>query len=492
MNNVTKILIAAIVAGVAGLIIGRLTLTDQPAASGPPADGEPEILYWVAPMDPNFRRDGPGKSPMGMDLVPVYADGADSEAGVVRIDPVVANNMGVRTARAERSSLPRTIDTVGYVNYDEETVQHVHTRVEGWIENLAITSSGDAVEQGQLLFTLYAPALVNAQQEYLSALRGSSVALQRASEERLLALGMQPAAVKALAAERVVQQRVRVTAERSGIVNHLGVREGMYVKPETEVLSIANLDTVWVVAEVFERQAAWVAPGQVARVTLDYRPGTEIVGTVDYIYPELDREARTLRVRLRFDNAGEDLLPNMFARVQIDGRPTGPIVHVPREAVVRGGDQNRVVVDLGGGRFRSRPVRVGIESGDRVAILDGLEAGESIVTSAQFLIDSESNRAMAFDRLSADQAHGDHGDHDGMQHEHGDHGEHAGHDGMQHTDGEHAGHDGMQHEDGEHAGHDGMQHEHGEHADHDGTQQEHGAHADHEHMQHDHAAGEAR
>ncbi len=408
MNKSTSIILAVLLAGAAGVFLGRLSIDDHSAPVESSGVEDQEILYWVAPMDPNFRRDEPGKSPMGMDLVPVYAADVDAEAGVITIDPVVVNNLGVRTATAERSSLPRRIDTVGYVNYDEETVQHVHTRVEGWIENLAITSSGDSVDEGQLLFTLYSPALVNAQQEYLSALRSNNAALKTASEERLVALGMAPAAVRTLARERVVQQRVRITAERSGIVNHLGVREGMFVKPETEVLSIANLDTVWVYAEVFERQAAWVAPGQTARVTLDYRPGTEIVGKVDYIYPELDRQSRTLRVRLRFDNPEAGLLPNMFARVRIDGRATGPIVHVPREAIVRGGDENRVVIDMGNGRFKSRPVRVGIESGDRVAIREGLEAGEQVVTSAQFLIDSESNRAMAFDRLSANDDHGRH------------------------------------------------------------------------------------
>ena len=467
MRKFVNILVVALIAAAVGLIIGRLTVPGPATQTATTADGGPEVLYWVAPMDPNFRRDEPGKSPMGMDLVPVYAADVDSEAGVVTIDPTVVNNMGVRTAVAERGPLPRRIDTVGYVNYDEETVQHVHTRVEGWIENLAITSSGDSVERGQLLFTLYSPALVNAQQEYLSALRGSNAALKQASEERLIALGMQPSAVRKLAADRVVQQRVRVIAERDGIVNHLGVREGMFVKPETEVLSIANLDTVWVYAEVFERQAAWVAPGQQARVTLDYRPETEIVGEVDYIYPELDRQSRTLRVRLRFDNSGGGLLPNMFARVQIDGRPTGPIVHVPREAIVRGGDENRVVVDLGGGRFKSRPVRVGIESGDRVAIRSGLEAGERIVTSAQFLIDSESNRAMAFDRLSA---HDDHAGHHDMQH------------GMDHPD-----HDGMPDDATDHTGHDDMQHEQANADDHGDMQHDHSGHDANDVPAHDHS-----
>jgi Cu(I)/Ag(I) efflux system membrane fusion protein len=166
-------------------------------------------------------------------------------------------------------------------------------------------------------------------------------------------------------------------------------------------MSVARLDRVWVLAEVFERQSAWVSPGQSATVELDYLPGRVLRGTVDYVYPELDPKTRTLRVRLRFDNESETLRPNMFARVVIDGTPVNNIVHVPREAVIRGGSSSRVVVDLGDGKFQSRKIRIGIESGDRVAIRSGLKAGERVVTSAQFLIDSESNIDAALERLES-------------------------------------------------------------------------------------------
>ena len=169
--------------------------------------------------------------------------------------------------------------------------------------------------------------------------------------------------------------------------------------PATEIMSVAALDKVWVLAEVFERQAAWVEPGRPATVELDYLPGMKLTGTVDYVNPELDPKTRTLRVRLRFDNEGARLLPNMFARVVIEGRPTGDIVHVPREAVIRGARRNRVVVDLGEGRFRSQPVVVGVESADRVAIRSGLSGEEQVVVSGQFLIDSESNIGSALDRF---------------------------------------------------------------------------------------------
>jgi Cu(I)/Ag(I) efflux system membrane fusion protein len=178
----------------------------------------------------------------------------------------------------------------------------------------------------------------------------------------------------------------------------------MFVTPSTEVMSIARLDSVWVLAEVFERQAAWVKPGQHATVMLDYLPGETLQGTVDYVYPELDPQTRTLKVRLRFNNEELALRPNMFARVSIEGEGVGEVVHVPREALIRGASTNRVVVDLGNGRFRSKAVTVGVESGDRVEIREGLLAGERVVTSAQFLIDSESNIDAALGRFDEPEA----------------------------------------------------------------------------------------
>jgi Cu(I)/Ag(I) efflux system membrane fusion protein len=393
----TKILVA--IAILAALAVGVLVGRQQPGGEQAPATVGNEILYWVAPMDPDYRRDGPGKSPMGMDLVPVYANAAATRPGVVSIDPTLVSNLGVRTALAERGTLPRRIETVGYIGYDEDTLQHIHTRVDGWIETLAKTATGDAVKQGELLFELYSPTLVNAQQEFLTALASNNQGLKDASSDRLTALGVTRSEVARLQRERTVSQRIRVYAESDGVVAHLGVREGIFVTPATEVMSVARLDRVWVLAEVFERQSAWVQPGQEASVELDYLPGRILQGSVDYVYPELDPVTRTLKVRLRFDNEGETLRPNMFARVVIDGSAIDDVVHVPREAVIRGGSSNRVVVDLGDGRFESRKVLIGIESGERVAIRRGLAEGERVVTSAQFLIDSESNINSALNRL---------------------------------------------------------------------------------------------
>jgi Cu(I)/Ag(I) efflux system membrane fusion protein len=394
----TLFLTVALLAAIAiGVVIGRNwnPATHPPAASS--ADTAREALYWVAPMDPEYRRDAPGKSPMGMDLVPVYA--TDAQDGIVSIDPLVVSNLGVRTEIALSGVLQRQIETVGYVGYDEDTLQHIHTRVEGWLEQLSVTATGDTVTKGQVLFELYSPTLVNAQEEHLATLKSRNTSLHEASLERLAALGMTVAEIDRLHTERKVEQLIRVYAERDGVVAHLGVREGIYVTPATNVMSVADLDRVWILAEVFERQAGWVKQGQQATVELDYLPGKRLHGRIDYVYPELDPKTRTLKVRLRFDNTTGELRPNMFARVTISGDDSGKVVHVPRGALIRGGKVDRVVLALGNGRFRAQPVEFGMESGDRVAILSGISAGDRIVTSGQFLIDSESNIEAALSRM---------------------------------------------------------------------------------------------
>jgi len=218
------------------------------------AEEEKEVLYWVAPMDANYRRDKPGKSPMGMDLIPYYS-GADNSINTISISPVVVQNLGVRTAKAELTRLWRGIDTVGYVGYDESKVSHIHLRTEGWIEKLAIESEGERVKKGDFLFDVYSPKLVNAQEELVTALATGNKGLIRATKNRLSALGISASQVNKLQKTKKVKQRISIYAPQDGVVSDLPVREGMFVKPTQKVMTLGDLSSVWLLAEVFERQS---------------------------------------------------------------------------------------------------------------------------------------------------------------------------------------------------------------------------------------------
>ncbi len=361
-------------------------------------EDEKEILYWVAPMDPNYQRDKAGKSPMGMDLVPVYADGGDGSS--ITISPAVIQNLGVRTAEAELTRLWRGIDTVGYVDFDESKVSHIHLRTEGWIEKLHVESEGERVRKGQRLLDLYSPELVNAQEEYIQALTINNKGMLQASRNRLRALGVPSNQINQLKKTRRAQQTIAIYAPQDGVVSTLPVREGMFVKPAVRIMSLADLSSVWLLAEVFERQSDWVKVGHLAEVRLAYLPGRKWEGRVEYIYPSLDPKTRTLKVRLRFDNPDEDLKPNMYANVKIFAGPKDNSIVIPVEALIRTGREERVVLALGEGRFASQQVESGIESGDWVEILKGISPGDKVVVSGQFLIDSEANLKASMTRMT--------------------------------------------------------------------------------------------
>lgn len=366
-------------------------------------------LYWVAPMDSSYRRDAPGKSPMGMDLVPVYADDGD-EKGQVRISPTVVNNLGVRVNSVERRILTESVRSVGYVRYDEEQLSHVHPRVSGWVERLYVHSAGEQVEAGAPLYTLYSPQLVSAQEELRIAVQRGQADLVAASRERLEALQIPTETIDRLRAGGKVGQTVTFRATQAGVVDNLNIREGFFVEPGTTLMSIGALDPIWVEVEVFERQASRIDVGLPVRMTLPYLPGREWRGEVDYIYPTVDANLRTLTLRLRFANPDRSLKPNMYAEVAIDTAPV-ELLAVPREAVIRIGNENRVVRQEAPGTYRSVPVQLGRIVGDYQEVLHGLAPGDRVVTSAQFLLDSESSKSAAMARMGGQDAMGDHPEH---------------------------------------------------------------------------------
>jgi len=363
---------------------------------------EAQPLYWVAPMDPNYRRDQPGKSPMGMDLVPVYEEGSateDSGPGTIKISPEVVNNLGVRTVAASLGQLEYEVRTVGYVDYNQDRFVDVHPRIDGWIEQLYIKAEGETVTEGQPLYTLYSPALVNAQEEYLFALKRKNRQLISAAGNRLRALQVPDELLSDLKANGKVRETVTFYAPQSGVVTNFLVRQGMFVKPGMKLMSIGDLGEVWLEAQVFESQAGIVRTGLPVTIMLDYLPGQELKGVVDYVYPVLDAATRTLKVRMRFSNPDMQLKPNMFAEVVIYSHMNKRTLNVPQEAVIRTGGKDRLVLALGDGRFKSIEVQTGRTDGKQFEILNGLLEGDRIVTSAQFLLDSESSKSSDFKRM---------------------------------------------------------------------------------------------
>ncbi len=406
LKSNTKAIIAGMIIGgmlTFGAYIWLIPSGNEQMASATSTEKQP--LYWVAPMDANYQRDKPGKSPMGMDLVPVYEDdgnGPDEGPGTIRISSNVINNLGVRTTKVSYKSLHTEINTVGYVAYNEDKLVHIHPRVQGWIEKLYIKSVGDPVEKGQPLYDIYSPELVNAQEELLLALARNNKQLISAAENRLMALQLPKSAVEKLKKTRKSQSNITFYAPQKGVVENLNIREGFFVKPGSTLMSIGDLSEVWVEAEVFERQAGQVKTDTPVTMTLDYLPGKTWTGQVDYIYPTLDAKTRTVKVRLRFNNDNGDFKPNMFAQIAIHTTGNENALLIPKEALIRTGSQDRVVLALGQGNFKSVAVTVGRYDSESVEIVAGLSEGEEIVSSAQFLLDSESSKSSDFKRMNHD------------------------------------------------------------------------------------------
>ncbi len=408
-NSIKIATIALMVGGVLGFGISHLNsgaTHGLNAAESNAANSSNEPLYWVAPMDPNYKRDKPGKSPMGMDLIPVYAEdlaGAQDKPGTVTIDPSVENNLGVKTAQVTLEKLSPRIETVGYIAFDESKLWQTNVRVAGWVEKLYINAVGEKVNKGDVLFTLYSPELVKAQEELLNAYRTGRSGLVKGATERLVTLGVDRTQIKAVTQRGKASQTIAIKAPDDGIIASLNVREGGYLSPAQAVISAGPLENVWVDAEVFERQAHWMKAGSNATMTLDSIPGKNWQGTIDYVYPILDPKTRTLRVRLKFPNPNGELKPNMFANIALQPVSDDDVLTIPKSSVIRTGGMTRVVLAEGNGKYRSTRIKVGREAYDRAEVLEGLSQGDRIVTSAHFMLDSESSQTADLSRISAPQ-----------------------------------------------------------------------------------------
>jgi Cu(I)/Ag(I) efflux system membrane fusion protein len=359
---------------------------------------------YVCPMHPQIVKNEPGSCPIcGMDLVlqePTSENKEQKNEITVHIEPAVQQKIGVKTEKVKRGDLDQTVRTVGYVEYNEESIAHIHLRTEGWVEQVYVKAVGDSVQKGQLLAEIYSPEIIRAQQDYVRVLQKDGPALSKAAERNLLALGMSQRQLNYLRKTRKVSQTLKIYSPQEGVVEHMLLRDGMYVTPDDDLISLVNLDTVWIQTNVFERQASWIKTGQPMVAYLNAYPGREWLGKVDYIYPALDPVTRSLKVRLKVPNKTRRLKKSMYAEVTIYVETLSNVLIVPRNAVIRDGQQERVVLALGNGNFKAQTIKTSAEIDDYLVVESGLRAGAEVVTSAHFLIDSEASLKASFSRMS--------------------------------------------------------------------------------------------
>ncbi len=426
---------------------GLFTDAQPPGLAGAPAAGPcpggAQPAYWQAPMDPTYIRKEPGKSPMGMDLVPVCAGSAAQ--GTVQVDSRTLHTIGVRTAPVETRDLSRSVRAVGRVTWDERRVAHVHTKVQGWVEALHVDFLGQKVEHGQPLLEIYSPELVATQEELLLAARYRSATaespfddvatggetLLEATRRRLELWDISKRDIDRLLETGRVKRTLTLHAPSSGVVTELAVRSGMEVEPNTNLYTIADLSTVWVVADVYEFELPWVERGLTGNVELASLPGAAFRGPVTHVAPFLDPKTRTAEVRLELPNPEGRLKPEMFGNVTIEAAPHPAATAIPSEAVIRSGTRALAIVALGDGRFDPREVELGLDTGAGwTEVVRGVEPGEEVVVSSQFLIDSESKLQEAIRKLLAGAAeeaadpHAGHGPTREAPDPHAGHGEH--------------------------------------------------------------------
>ncbi|MBN2319824.1 MAG: efflux RND transporter periplasmic adaptor subunit [Acidobacteria bacterium] len=391
-------------------------LKESPASTVSEKPKEKKIKYWVAPMDPNYISDKPGKSPMGMDLVPVYEEEEPAATGV-HVDPNFIQNFAVRTTEAQKGSIPILIRTIGTLDYNQKNIVSVNTKFEGWIEKANVNYIGESVKRGDVLFEIYSPPLVTTQQEYLATLNyleklrskgdGEAVAraesLLEATRERLHYWDITDDQIEELKGRKTPMRTLKILSPASGIIiEKMGDSlEGTKLIPGMNVFKIADLSNVWVEIEVFEHQIQYLKLGQKAEITLDAFPGSRWTGKIIYLNPRLNQKTRTLTAYVEIGNSDRKLRPEMYANVEIRVPAVSGAVKIPSEAILRTGERNVVVVEKDKGFFEPREVTLGAEGEGYSQVTGGLREGETVVVSSQFLIDSESNLKEAISKLLA-------------------------------------------------------------------------------------------
>ncbi|HEV8374895.1 MAG TPA: efflux RND transporter periplasmic adaptor subunit [Candidatus Polarisedimenticolia bacterium] len=380
----------------------------------------PKKIIYRSTMNPNEVSDKPGKDSMGMEMERVELDETPRESPTVAGRAAInipfrkQQLIGVRTTAVKRAPFVRTIKTVGRVASDETRLHHVHSKIEGWVEKLSVNATGERVRKGQPLLSLYSPELLAAQEEYLLARKSRKDLgdgapqeaakrvddLVESSRRRLLLVDFTSDQIEQLEKSGQSSRTVTLFAPVSGYVLQRNVTQGERIDSSATLLDIADLSRVWVLASVFEYEVPFVEVGQSALMTLDYLPGKSFQGKVTLLYPVLDSASRTVQVRLEFANPGLELKPDMYAQVELRS-DLGERLVVPESAVLSSGTRNIVFVAQGEGYFEPREVRLGLRLPDAVEVMEGLKEGESVVTSGNFLIDSESKLKAALEATAA-------------------------------------------------------------------------------------------
>lgn len=372
-------------------------------AGGAPASGPRQIKFYKSTMNPGETSPTPGKDSMGMDMVPVYEDAA-TNSNVISIDSVTVQNMGVRTEVATNGPVLRTLRTVGVIDFDETTLSEITTKYKGWIEKLYVDTTGQQVHRGDPLFEIYAPELYSAQTEYLLALNtsGSGVGdLKSVARNKLKFFDVSDEQIAELEKTRQVKKTVLVSAPRDGVVIEKVIVAGQMVDAGMKLYRLADLAKVWILSQVYEEDIPFISQGQEATASLSYMPERKFHGLVAYIYPTVDDKTRTARVRMELPNPGNFLKPGMFATVTLDTQLAPSAVLVPDSAVLRSGEKNTVFVALDKGRFEPRTIVLGARSsGNCYQVISGLKAGERVVVSGQFMLDSESQLREAIQKMT--------------------------------------------------------------------------------------------
>lgn len=434
MSKKTKSLLIVVIfalgflAGSRGWHRSFLTWFDHNASPAVSADPQGrKVLYWVDPMHPQYKSDKPGKAPdCGMDLVPVYEEQARGEhsehsvEGGVRIPTGKQQLMGVRYGTVVRAPMQKTLRAVGRIAYDETKIARIHPKIEGWIEKVHVDFTGKLVRKNEPLVEIYSPALVSTQQEFLLAAKArnflssssfeeissGAAALYESSRKRLLLWDIDEGTIDRIERSGRVQKALTLYSPMEGFVLERSAYERQRVTPETELYAVADLSNVWVLADVYEYEAPVIQVGQKATIDLSYFPGKKLQGVVDYIYPELNSETRTLKVRIQVSNPQFVLKPDMYANLTFHIN-YGLQTAVPVEAVLDSGAEQTVFIAHENGFFEPRKVKLGAEVEGYYIVLEGLKPGERIVTSANFLIDSESRLKSALETMGGEHKHND-------------------------------------------------------------------------------------